>query len=315
MTLKDILIAGSFAGGSDGGLTDAVKQAILMLAQKVAYTDPDAEECYNALHDAFYPPEGLQSISAVYTQSGTVYDSDDLDDLKTDLVVTAAYADGTTSILSASDYTLSGALVVGTSTITVLYGNKTATFDVLVSHGTGGALYYWDLTSSLIDEARSNTAIATGAVQTSSGLSFSNDSDVVKFPDVYGANRRIEIDVTSIDRQGFAHGRFIIYNRGSLASPSLDAGFMYRMSQQYWAFYGSTWITTSFTDSTIFDNKTVVVELDANKVMTVKVDNTTIVSSGSAINIAADDNTLYIGSNEKALYNMTITGLRVYEVS
>lgn len=75
--------------------------------------------------------EWLTQITAVYTQSGTVYDTDSLDDLKTDLVVTAYYADTTGETVS--DYTLSGTLAVGTSTITVSYGGKTATFTVTVT--------------------------------------------------------------------------------------------------------------------------------------------------------------------------------------
>lgn len=75
----------------------------------------------------------LSSISAVYTQSGTVYDTDTLDSLKADLVVTAHYSDSSTQTVPAADYTLSGELTVGTSTITVSYGGKTATFDVTVT--------------------------------------------------------------------------------------------------------------------------------------------------------------------------------------
>ena len=75
----------------------------------------------------------LSSISAVYTQSGTVYNTDSIDSLKTDLVVTATWSDSTTSTVSSDDYTLSGTLAVGTSTITVSYGGKTDTFTVSVT--------------------------------------------------------------------------------------------------------------------------------------------------------------------------------------
>ena len=77
----------------------------------------------------------LTSISAVYTQTGIVYNTDSLDSLKSDLVVTASWDNGTTSTVASSDYTLSGTLTVGTSTITVTYGGKTATFDVTVTKG------------------------------------------------------------------------------------------------------------------------------------------------------------------------------------
>lgn len=76
-----------------------------------------------------------QSITAVYTQSGTVYDTDSLDSLKADLVVTANYSGGTSETVPASDYTLSGTLTAGTSTITVSYAGLTTTFNVTVTHG------------------------------------------------------------------------------------------------------------------------------------------------------------------------------------
>lgn len=97
----------------------------------------------------------LSSISAVYTQSGTVYDTASLDDLKADLVVTATFADSTTQTVTG--YTLSGTLAEGTSTITVSYSGQITTFTVTVTHyepvtvaitwtGTGG-----EKTSSVID--------------------------------------------------------------------------------------------------------------------------------------------------------------------
>ena len=77
----------------------------------------------------------LTGISAVYTQSGTVYDTDHLDELKAGLVVTATYSDNSTATVPSSDYTLSGTLSAGTSTITVTYGETTTTFTVTVTAG------------------------------------------------------------------------------------------------------------------------------------------------------------------------------------
>ena len=112
----------------------ALRTALLQLADSVAYKDDEiGEEVQSDLYDALYPPAELSSISAVYTQGGTVYTDDSLDSLKTDLVVTAHYSDSTSETLSSSDYTLSGTLASGTSTITVTYQDKTATFDVTVT--------------------------------------------------------------------------------------------------------------------------------------------------------------------------------------
>lgn len=121
-------------GASGDGLTDEIKAALLQLAQKVVYVDEHGQDYYDALYDALYPPAPpatLVSISAVYTQSGTVYDSTPLDSLKTDLVVTALWDDATTTTVT--DYSLSGTLAVGTSTVTVSYSGKTTTFTVIVS--------------------------------------------------------------------------------------------------------------------------------------------------------------------------------------
>lgn len=91
----------------------------------------------------------VSSISAVYTQSGTVYDTDSIDSLKDDLVVTATYTDSSTATVPAADYTLSGSLAEGTSIITVSYGGKTTTFTVLV---TAYWDYEWDYSMGKLEE-------------------------------------------------------------------------------------------------------------------------------------------------------------------
>lgn len=204
---------------SGGGMSDDVKQALLQIAEKIAYIDENGQDYYDDLYDALYPPivvtaitlntnslsfgtlnatqqltatttpvggevtwsssdtsiatvsqtgvvtsvaygnatitatsgsvsatcsvaitqATVSSISAVYTQSGTVYNTDSLDSLKADLVVTATWSDSSTSTVASGDYTLSGTLAEGTSTITVTYGGKTDTFTVTVTER--GALY------------------------------------------------------------------------------------------------------------------------------------------------------------------------------
>ena len=118
-------------GGSGSGLTAEIKVALLQIASKVAYIDDDGQDYYDDLYDALYPSAEVVSISAVYTQSGTVYDTDTLESLRADLVVTANMSDHTTRTVTT--YTLSGTLAFGTSTITVTYGGKTDTFNVTVA--------------------------------------------------------------------------------------------------------------------------------------------------------------------------------------
>lgn len=115
------------------GLTDEVKQALLTIAQKVAYIDEHGQNYYNALYSALYPPAVLLSIDAVFAQgSAVIYDSDSLDVLRQYLTVTGLFDDYTTDTIQG--YSLSGTLTAGTSTITVSYGGKTTTFGVEVTH-------------------------------------------------------------------------------------------------------------------------------------------------------------------------------------
>lgn len=113
------------------GFSEEAKYALLNLLAHVAYTDEHGQDYYDALEAALYPPADLVSISAVFAQEQTVvYDTDSLDVLKPMLTVTAHYSDETSATVAT--YTLSGTLTVGTSTITVSYGGKTTTFDVMV---------------------------------------------------------------------------------------------------------------------------------------------------------------------------------------
>lgn len=116
-----------------GGFTEEFKQALLDCFENVAWIGDDGQDYYDDLYNVLYPPAEVTSISAVYTQGGTVYDTASLDSLKADLVVTATYDDSSTAEVPSADYTLSGSLTVGTSTITVSYGGKTDTFTVTVT--------------------------------------------------------------------------------------------------------------------------------------------------------------------------------------
>lgn len=119
--------------GGDG-LTESIKSALMDVVSHIGtWTDGNAQEHIDTLHDALYPPTGLDSISAVYTQSGSVYEDTALNSLKSGLVVTAYYQDATTKTLNTNEYALSGVLTLGTSTISVSYMGKTTSFTVTVS--------------------------------------------------------------------------------------------------------------------------------------------------------------------------------------
>jgi hypothetical protein len=78
------------------------------------------------------PEATLTSISANY-YGGNVVVGTDVSDL-TGIVVTAHYSDDSTTTVT--KYTLSGTIVEGINTITVIYGGKTATFAVVGEYRT-----------------------------------------------------------------------------------------------------------------------------------------------------------------------------------
>lgn len=117
---------------SIGTLSYSAKRALLTLLHHVAYDHPTDVQYYNALENELFPDATVESITAVFTQgSATIFDTDSLDTLRQYLVVTATFSDSTTATVT--DYTLSGTLSAGTSTITVSYGGKTDTFSVTVT--------------------------------------------------------------------------------------------------------------------------------------------------------------------------------------
>lgn len=118
---------------SQGGLSAAIKTALMAVVESiVVFNVENPKELIDNLRNALYDAP-VASISAVYTQTRRVYDSDGLDVLRDDLVVTAVYTDGSSSVRT--DYALTGTLSAGTSVITATLDGKTVTFEVTVSAG------------------------------------------------------------------------------------------------------------------------------------------------------------------------------------
>ena len=116
---------------ADGGMTTAAKSALMAVVESIGvFTVDNPQALIDNLRNALYNAP-VAAVSAVYTQSRTVYATDSLDVLRDDLVVTAAYTDGSSAVRT--DYTLSGALSAGVSTITAALDGKTATFEVQVA--------------------------------------------------------------------------------------------------------------------------------------------------------------------------------------
>lgn len=113
-------------------INQEIKDALINALSHVAWTDEHGQDYIDALELAMRTK--LVSITAVFNQgSAVIYDTDDLDTLRQYLTVTALYSDNTTKTVT--EYTLSGTLSVGTSTITASYGGKTTTFTATCTAG------------------------------------------------------------------------------------------------------------------------------------------------------------------------------------
>lgn len=264
----------------------------------------------------------LTGITATYTQSGTVYDTDSISNLKSDLVVVASYDNSTTRTLSASEYTLSGTLSAGTSTITVSYGGQTDTFSVTVTH-IDMPLYSWNLTASLTDTVENVTATTTATYTQGTGVVFDGAQKYINFGQVYGRDRTYEIDVASFGSpRSTAHRRLITFDTDANTS-SGGAGLTYRKGYGWYLYTGSTWDTklTGTDGETLFDGKTVKLYLDADGMATVYyktigADDSTYTKLGestAAMNDFTNGLVINGGSTSDSLSEATISGLRIYE--
>ena len=282
--------------------------------------------------------KAVSSISAVYTQSGTVYTTDSLDSLKSDLVVTATYNDSTTATVLSTDYTLSGTLTAGTSTVTVTYEGKTTTFTVTVTEAGKQPIYNWDLTNSLTDSVGGITA-TTNATQDSSGVSFTAGNQYVNFRSIYASDRTYELDVVNHTQKG--HGGTGEYGRLFMCDEDTNtaaggAGFIFVGSKRsgcgYQFYSGTGWDNTSLSNipagsnsndynDAFFDGKTIKFYISSSNTLTVSyktigADDSTYITLGTSNALKTYTTPLLIigsSGNGDFLYNTTISALRVYE--
>lgn len=180
------------------GFNDYVKSALLNLLAHVAYIDGNGQQYYNALERAMYMTAGVTSITAVFDQGqNEIFDTDDLDTLRQYLTVTARFEDQSSAVIT--EYTLSGTLEAGTSTITVSYGNKTTTFEVLV-------------TSTYLYSLENRTITASESISTHVDL-ISQDRDF-----------SICVDISITERNG-SYKLFYHWENGSpYRGPTLGSG-------------------------------------------------------------------------------------------
>ena len=304
-----------------GGITDEIKQALMDIVDHIGlWTDDHGQDYRDALYDALYPPappKTVVSISAVYTQSGTVYDTDTLDSLKTDLVVTATYDDSTTGVVTA--YALSGTLEVGTSTITVSYSGKTTTFTVAVTEAPPTPLYQWEnLGTSLVDSIGGITATTTGTQNSEDGsIDILASNKYIDFGEIYAWNRTYIVEFGTSDSKASEHARFFGVDSDNTPDSGGDV-FAFRNGQGFAFYVSGSWGAniisgTSSEVRNMFGNSTMKMYIDSTGYAHVYKNNTLLGASPRAFKAEATGLKVLIGSSwGDKLYDLQVKSMTVY---
>lgn len=317
------------------GMSMAAKQALLDCFANVAWTTDDGQDYYDALEEALDFTAGVSSISAVYTQSGTVYATDSLDSLRADLIVTATYEDSSTAVVAG--YTLSGTLTVGTSTITVTYSGKTTTFTVTVSAEPAPQydyIYNWDFTQSLTDSVGGVTAVlSTNQVRDSEGVHFANMNDCIQLTpgntvDMKDKTVIIKVAASASSPPTTQHGRIFAIGAQSGQSNTAASAFTWRYNNTPgWTLYtGTSWNSTSLDTTTypinFFTNKKIKLYIDSSRNVTLSYaaadseEYTTITTFSSAIGSGRETGYLMVGNasgNANDLIGFVIAGVSIID--
>lgn len=308
--IQDAIIA--LENHQTSGVSDDLKTALLQLAQKVAYIDDNGQDYYTALYNALYPPAGLVSITAVFTQGSTVvYDTDSLDVLRPLLTVTANYDDSSSAVVTA--YTLSGTLTAGTSTITVSYGGKTTTFTVTVTEYAVPPLYNWDLTQSLTDTEQNLLCDTNGTFEEGTGLSFTADNEYADFG-AYELDRTYELTIEALNRSNTTSYRRFLMTYKTNNTSTYGQGLIFSASKGGVQFYTGSWQTAILQTSNIADlDGKWSVYTGADGKWKVYRNGVYIGQSTTAIAKNSDHTKMLVGSSAVDYTRVKITSFKIYE--
>lgn len=175
--------------------------------------------------------------------------------------------------------------------------------DISTGGGSGNSIDEWDFTSSYIGTIRNLEAThSTNTTRTSEGVIFNDASDYVKLPLMYDG-LTIEIDIGEMTLPSLSsHQRFIM--------STAEKGFIYR-STGYWAFYNGSWVDSSESDRSFFNNSTLKIKIDSDGIWSIYKNDVLWWSPSLALKI--DTSSIMIGSSGgQSITSAKISGARIY---
>ena len=294
---KTILIKGLKGDTGNTGIDSTIPLSGL-IAIKDEIEMPAGYELYEYVEDGT-----LIGITATYNQTATITDQSSLDDLRPDLTVISEYDNGHTYVIT--DYTLSGTLEVGTSTITVSYKGFTDTFDVTVSSSIT-YLYNWDFTQSLTDSVQNKTVSLSNATFTQgTGIVGSNANNTISFPSFNLFGKTLEVDFASLTKSGTS-------TLLSLLTKGSNNRFCYSNNTDEWLarLYNSGQSATYKSTQTNFTNTTFKFVFTNNH-MSIYTNGDLFYSGGTfVVDLVGDGLTIGYSAGGYGLY--TVTAVRIY---
>lgn len=323
---------------ADTGLSSTEKQHILTLFSKSLYKDGDALTAYNALHDLW--SDYSVTWSGVGYVAGNSASRAGRGETYTSTVTASSGYSITTVSVTMGGVTVAGAYSAGTVTIPSVTGDVVIT--VTTTQSVGTLLYDWDLTSSLTDSVGGITATLIGNVdpptQSASGVSFSAAAQGIYFGQVGDmSGKTLEYDVSNAVFAGSTsyHIRHTVFANSTASSAYGTSPFVWK-SGTGWSAYGMSassgttrswasdvWGTLSGSDASVLNcmsGKTVKVVFSADASSFDLYLDSTFIGTKSGIYFDTRTKHLYFGSITEGLaskgdqcYDMTLTGLRIYQ--
>lgn len=298
---------------SGGNVTLSAKRSILRMLSKVSHYNEDISNDYKTLANEF----GLYNIKYILTNvtsNNTSMDVEANDSFATIITPKAGYIIDTISVtMSGTDITET---VYNAETGEIMIENVTGDIVIVANAIQEKALYYWDFTQSLVDTVEGKEAAGASTASTptidENGMTFGSKKRVKIF-NIMAYNRTYEIDFSNTDYQnGEVNAVLCGFAVETGGSPQSCVAYRKTGNWNYFDATTNTWGEGgTHSDANLISGKTLKITIDSDGIMSAYVDDELICKSTSAID---SSRTLFIfGSQTNGYYNMTVTGMRVYE--
>lgn len=304
-----------------GGLTSSQLSALNNMFKVCAYTKQDISTEYATFKTAFGISSGDTPITKQYTITNNLSNcknSNSNTSIKESTSYVATITPDNGYIINQITVMMDGKDITNTAVdgstihITSVTGNIIITVTTTGIEPQPSLLYNWDLTNSLTDTVSNKESRLVGTTSegtiSSDGLTLgvSNDVGIVIDCDIVG--KKIEFDLGDCPSRNTTTRAFVF---GGTNAETLSSGLLYRNG--YWTPYNASgWgDATTYSDSQMFNNSTVTIEVDSNYNAVFKFNNeiiTTVILNNSNIQ------TFGFGSKSQSWIGSIVKAVRVYQM-